>query len=95
MNDFLPEMFNRTTLAGSGGGLLLVGALIWNLPGIYKNTFAARRDFAARLREAGEVERAARVDAETAMLLRRGPIYGKVLVVTGFASILVGLFIGR
>jgi hypothetical protein len=37
-----------------------------------------RRDYAAKPRVAGAVERAAKIDAETAMIIYRAPIYGKM-----------------
>jgi hypothetical protein len=89
----LPPIFNRVTLIGSGCLLVAIGALIGNIPRIYRDTFTARRHYAARLRAAGEEERAARVEAETAYFVRRAPMYGLVLVSLGVASIIAGLLV--
>ena len=86
MNGFLPGFFSHATLAYSGGGLIVLGALVWNLPRL----LAERRDFSARLRAAGEEERAARVEAGTVLFERRVSTYGAVMVVLGIATILGG-----
>ena len=90
MNGFLPGFFSHATLAYSGGGLIVLGALVWNLPRLLAGTLAERRDFSVRLRAAGEGERAARVDAGTDLFQRRVPTYGAVMVVLGIATILGG-----
>ena len=95
MAAIFPEMFGRIPMVGSGCGLLLIGALVWNLPRIFKGTLAVRRDYAVRLRAAGEIERAARVERETAMIVRRVPMYGRVFVAVGVVAMLAGLFISR
>jgi hypothetical protein len=90
MNGFSLGVLNHPTLAYSGSVLIVLGALIWNLPRMLAGTLANRRDFSARLRAAGEGERAARLDAGTDLFQRRVPTCGAVMVVLGIATILGG-----
>ena len=92
MNDLLHEMTSTGPLVGAGATLLLVGALLWHLPRVYRGIFELRTTSAARLRAAGEEERAQRLDSETAALRRRVPVVGRVLVGVGVAVLVASMF---
>lgn len=91
MNDFVSEFLDGAALFSLGFGLVLVGVFIWLLSRILRHAFALRVSRAERLREAGEEERAQKIDAETAVLLHRVPLYGRVLVVSGIAVLITGV----
>jgi hypothetical protein len=95
MNDFFQTVFSRGPLTGAGGTLLFVGLLFWNFPGVYKKVFALRNAYAEKLRIAGEKDRAKKIDTETTVILRRTPIYGRVLVVIGIIVILASFFASK
>ena len=90
MNSFLTEFLRGESIMGLGFGLCFVGVVVWKLPRIHKQVFTIRRTYAQRLRESGEEERAMKIDAETAAISRRGPIFGRLLVVLGGVVMIIG-----
>jgi hypothetical protein len=92
MNDFLQELLSGRTLTVFGASLASIGGIFWAIPRIHKGMFALRVSYAAKLRAEGEEERADRIDTETAIFLRRFPLYGKMMIVVGAAVFFGGVF---
>jgi hypothetical protein len=92
MNELFHEMITRGPLIGAGGTLLFVGTLLWHLPRVYRGMFEVRASYATKLRAAGEEERAQKLEAETAILLRRVPFCGRVFVGIGILTLVASIF---
>ena len=95
MKELIPEIFSQGSLLGVGVALLFVGALFWNFRSIYKKRLSLRNSYAEKLHADHEDERAQKVDADTGIILRRVPIYGRVLFAIGVVAILAGIFAPR
>ncbi len=91
MNDFLSRIFSDTSLLSLGVGLSFVGVIVWTLPLRFKQTLAMREANAARLRAAGDEERARQIEADNQRFIVRAPAYGRALVAAGIAVTVVGL----
>jgi len=94
MNELLQEMFNQGAVVGTGGALIVIGAMLWAFPLTFKKVLAIRRAYAAQLRAAGEKKKAAQSEEETTALVRRGQFSGRILVGVG-AAVLVVDFLWR
>jgi hypothetical protein len=92
MNDFFQVMFSRGSLIGAGSTLFFVGMLLWHFPRIYKKRITLRILYAESLRASGEEESAQKVEAETALLIHRLPVWGRMFVAVGAVVILASIF---
>lgn len=85
------ELTRATSLLTAAAVLLMLGFFLWRVNASLRNAFRHRESYAENLRRAGRTDEAAKVEAETAGLARRLPLYGKVLVLTGVGLALVAL----
>ena len=90
MNDFLSHLFSDSSLLSVGVGLAFIGAVVWTLPLRFKQTLAMREANAARLRAAGEEERAKKIEAGNQRFAGRAPVYGRALVAVGILVTILG-----
>ena len=95
MSDLLQEMFARGPLIGAGGGFIFIGLLCWGFPRFYRGMVTVRRDYAAKLRAIGKIDKAASVENETDIILRRVPRLGQLLTAIGISAILAAIFIAK
>jgi hypothetical protein len=91
MSDFLREMFSPIAVGTTGAALVLIGVLLWILARTSGRVSVIRREYASRLRAAGEAHRASKLEAETTMLLGRFRRYAGAFVLGGVAAIFVSL----
>ncbi len=92
MNEFFSQIFSLTSLLSLGVGLIFVGVIVWTLPLRFKQTLVMREASAARLRAAGDVDRAAKIESDNQRFTVRAPVYGRVLVAIGIMMMVTGVF---
>jgi len=85
------EILSIRSLFAIGVTFLAFGIVLWILPIIARRMFEIRRNYAAGLRAAGEEERAEKLEAETANILRRVPALGKLFVAIGISATVVAM----
>lgn len=87
-------MWQELTRSGSlltlGVMLLTLGIFLWRVRATFRRVFQHREDYARHLREAGRAEQAAATEEETQRLLRRLPLYGRLLVAAGILLTAIG-----
>lgn len=92
---FLHEMLGPGPLFGAGATFLFLGWLFHYFPKLYTRSFTLRKKYAQQLRESGEMERADRIDAETARILYITPRCGRLFIVGGvvvFVLAIIAIF---
>jgi len=82
---FIPE-----TPMMFGAVLFVSGITVWALPK-FRDVMGARDMYATRLRAAGQIDRAQKLEKETAQFRTRAPFYGKVLAAVGLVVLAFGL----
>ena len=95
MSEFLKEMFSRTAVVGTAGGLLIIGAVFWAFPRTFRKALAKRSAYVAELRAAGEEEKARQSEADTASMVRQGIRGGRMLVFAGAAVTVAEILLRR
>jgi hypothetical protein len=90
----LHEVLNPMALGLIGLTFILLGAVLWAFPRLVRKELAFRNDYAAKLNTDGHGERAKKINTETRIIIRRIPIYGKVLVGVG-VSLTIGVLLTK
>lgn len=90
MNEFISRIFSDSSLVSMGVALAFIGVVVWTLPLRFKQTLAMREANAARLRAAGDEERAGKIEADNRRFAGRVPVYGRALVAIGIMVTILG-----
>ncbi|TVP81332.1 MAG: hypothetical protein EA353_01650 [Puniceicoccaceae bacterium] len=95
LKDLVHYLLVPMSLGTLGFLMLFLSIFLYNFSRIYKGILSERPTYAAKLRQEGEVLRAAKVDLETKQISARVPVYAKSLMWIGIllciASVLLAL----